>query len=187
MKKMFHKKPWLTLFSYLFLLLPLSFMLIGGCGYSTRSTLPANIRTIHIAAFKNKINYSTEKTSTNTYFPLLETKIRQAVADRFLFDGNLRVSDAERSDLTLVGELTRYNREVLRYTDNNDVQEYRIQITVNLKMFNKSQELLWEESNFIGDTTYFVSGALAKSEATAVEDALVDLARRIVERTVEDW
>ena len=45
----------------------------------------------------------------------------------------------------------------------------------------------WTESNFVGETTYFTSGSLAKSENVAIQDALTDLARRIVERTIEDW
>jgi len=41
--------------------------------------------------------------------------------------------------------------------------------------------------SFTGNTSYFTTGTQAKSEATAVNDALTDLARRIVERTVEQW
>ncbi len=161
-------------------------IVLNGCGYSTRSLLPRNLKTIYIAPFKNNITYSTES-NHNTYFPLLETKIQNAVADRFLFDGNLRVAESGNADLTLKGELISYQRDALRYTDNNDVQEYRIQIAVLLKLYNASGDIVWQEPNFVGDTTYFVTGSLAKSEDTAVQDAVTDLAKRIVERTIEDW
>ena len=46
---------------------------------------------------------------------------------------------------------------------------------------------MWEEKGFIGDATYFTSGTLAKTEDTALDEAVDDLARRIVERTIEWW
>ena len=160
---------------------------LSGCGYSTRSLLPGNIRTIHIPPFKNKVAYTTENTR-RLYLPLLELKVRNAVADRFLFDGHLRVEESERADVVLKGDLIGYERDVLRYTDNNDVLEYRIRITVSLELWDAVKEkTIWTEPSFSGETTFFATGAQAKSENTALEEALTDLARRIVERTIEDW
>ncbi len=173
------------LLSLLAVCLAISFL--SSCGYSTRSLLPGNIKTIHIAPFKNKIIYATENTK-NVYLPLLEVKIRNAVANRFLFDGRLHVQGSETADLVLKGELIGYERDPLRYTDNNDVLEYRIHIVVSLELWDPVQgKALWSEPNFVGETTYFPTGVLAKSESAALEDALTDLARRIVERTIEDW
>ena len=171
--------------------LRLSFLILGfilsGCGYSTKSVLPGNLKTVHIEPFKNKVTYTGENTR-NLYLPLLEVKARNAIADRFLFDGSLRVADSESADLILKGNLIGYDREALRYNDNNDVQEYRIRITVSLELWDSAKEkTLWAEPSFAGETTYFVSGSQAKSEDTALQDALIDLARRVVERTVEDW
>ncbi|MBI3021287.1 MAG: hypothetical protein HYY59_04740, partial [Candidatus Omnitrophica bacterium] len=46
---------------------------------------------------------------------------------------------------------------------------------------------LWEEEGLTGDTTYFALGSNTETEAAALDRALTDLARRIVERTVENW
>ncbi len=43
------------------------------------------------------------------------------------------------------------------------------------------------EPSFSGEATYFTVGAQAKSESAALEDALTDLARRVVERVIENW
>lgn len=162
-------------------------MLLAGCGYTTKSALPPNLRTVHVAPFENKIIYTTDRIR-NVYFPLLEVKIRDAVIDRFLFDGNLRIAEPDTANLLLKGELIRYERSPLRYTDNHDVEEYRVQISVNMTMLNQDRdEILWEESGFVGETTYFLIGPSAGTESAAVEDAMTDLARRIVERTIEDW
>ena len=159
----------------------------SGCGYTTSSTLPKSIRTIRVEPFRNSIDY-TGGTGRNIYLPLLEVKARNAVIDRFLFDGNLKVVEPHEADLLLKGELKNYQRSGLRYTDDDDVQEYRVHVTVSFELYNaRTQELSWSEPNFVGEATYFVTGPSAKSEESAVEAAILDLARRIVERTIEDW
>ena len=159
----------------------------AGCGYSTRSLLPGNLRSIYVEPFKNNVIYTTENSRT-IYLPLLEVKVQDAIVDRYLFDGNLDIGLPDSSDLILKGELKGFDRDVLRYTENNDVQEYRIRITVSLVLWDTAQqEALWKEPNFTGETTYFPTGAQAESESSAIEDALLDLARRVVERTVEAW
>lgn len=164
-----------------------SMVSFAGCGYTSRSTLPKTIKTIHVELFKNEIGYATEG-KRPIYLPLLEVKVRNAIVDRFLFDGNLKIAEAERADLILKGNLKSYERTPLRYTDDGDVQEYRVHITVSLECRStKTEEASWTEAGFVGEATYFVTGALAKSEESAVDAAIQDLARRIVERTVEDW
>ena len=159
----------------------------AGCGYSTRSLLPGNLRSIYIEPFKNGIIYTTENSRT-IYLPLLEVKARNAIVDRYLFDGNLDIGQAGSSDLLLKGELNGFERDALRYTENNDVLEYRIRVIVSLVLWDTAQQkILWEEPGFTGETSYFPTGSQAKSENTAIEDALLDLARRVVARTVEDW
>ena len=157
------------------------------CGYSVRSLLPSNLKTIHVEPFKNSIIY-TEEQNRDIYFPLLESQVRNTIIERFLFDGNLKIAAAEKADLTLQGELKSYERQSLRITENEDTQEYRIHVVVSLTLKdNKKDTILWEESGFVGETTYFVTGPNAKSETAAVDDAVKDLARRVVERTIEDW
>jgi outer membrane lipopolysaccharide assembly protein LptE/RlpB len=165
--------------------------LAAGCGYTTRSAVNLAFKTIYVEQFKNKIDYSSEYSEARnlqTYFPLMETKISAAVVDRYLFDGNVKVVKEEQADAVLKGELLNYVRDVLRYDDNNNPLEYRINLVVKLVLWDKKQDQkLWEEPSFVGDTTYFATGSAAKSEATAINDAVTDLARRIVERTVEQW
>ncbi len=158
-----------------------------GCGYTTGSLLPSNYRIIAIEPFKNNVGFVTDNTR-RLYVPLLESKVRSALIDRFNFDGHLRVKESQKADLILKGELTGFDRDELRLSDNQDVQEYRIRITVSLTLMDPtSPEPVWVEPSFSGETTYFVSGPQAKSESDALTAALTDLSRRIVERTIENW
>ena len=157
------------------------------CGYSTHSNLPAHLKRIYIPPFENKIDL-TKETQRNVYFPLLEVKVRNAVVDRFQFDGSLKIAKEDKADLILKGILKNYERDVLRYTDNNDVLEYRVKIFVSLEMWdNTTQQVWWQEPSFVGEATYVTSGAQARSEDAAIKDAAEDLARRVVERTMENW
>ena len=174
----------------MFLFLAVIFLTGSGlnCSYSTRSGMPTGYRTIHVEPFKNKINY-TDENRRNVYFPLMEVTARNAIVKRITFDGNLRIKkEPQKADLILKGSLTGYERQPLRYDENDNVLEYRIQVVVDLVMWDvKTDAQLWEEKGFVGETTYFTTGVNAMSEAGALDKAMEDLGRRVVERAVENW
>jgi hypothetical protein len=153
--------------------------------------------TIYIAPFLNKVDITQESFSANKYRiyrPMLETDITKKVINRYLFDGNLKPAKEGLADLVLKGELIEYRKDPLSYTANTEnVTEYRINIYVNLSLWDaKENKLLWQENNYNGNYSYFTadntnSSSVKVSEATAVNNAIEDLARRIVERTVEQW
>jgi hypothetical protein len=158
--------------------------------------------TIYVAPFLNKVDITNESFSANKYriyWPMLETDITKKVINRYIFDGNLKPAKEAAADLVLKGELIEYRKDPLSYTgDTENVTEYRINIFVNLSLWDvKENKLLWQESHFNGNYSYFtdlntdsagVNSARVKvPEATAVNNAIEDLARRIVERTVEQW
>ena len=170
-----------------FLGLTFLLMVLSSCGYTTGSLLPSSFHTIHVEPFENKIEFVSENVR-GLYVPLLETKIRTAVIGRFQLDGHLRLSDSDKSDLVLKGTLTGFERDDLRTDDNQNVQEYRLRITVSLTMMDQTTgRVFYSEPSFSGESTYFTSGPQAKSESSALNDTLTDLARRIVERTIENW
>jgi hypothetical protein len=158
--------------------------------------LYGNYNTIYVAPFLNKVDITQESFSANKYRiyrPMLETDITKKVINRYLFDGNLKPAKEAAADLTLKGELIEYRKDPLSYTSNTEnVTEYRVNIYVNLSLWDtKENKLLWQENNFNGSYSYFTENAdnasVKVSEPTAVNNAIEDLARRIVERTVEQW
>ncbi|MDD5568336.1 MAG: LptE family protein [Candidatus Omnitrophica bacterium] len=169
----------------------LSTVFLSGCGYTTRSLIETKYRTIYITPFINKTNITNSTDAENKYRiyrPMIETDITQFVNNRFLFDGNLKPLKEESADLILKGELLDFRKDPLRYDNNDNVSEYRINLVVSISLWDRAaNKLLWKEDDFIGDTTYFPTGNQAKTEDAAVTDALTDLSRRIVERAVEQW
>ena len=177
------------LISLLFATYCLLLTTIHGCGYTTHSLIVKDYQTIYVSHFVNKIDITSDTSVARrykTYYPLLENDITRQVIDRFILDGNLRLAKEEDADLVLYGELVDYRRDALRYTgeDDKEVEEYRISLVVNLRLYDNSrQALLWEINNLVGDTTYFTQ----ESESSAINKAVNDLARRVVDRVIDIW
>lgn len=173
-----------------FFLLATSYLLLAtllvGCGYTFGSLLPSDIKTITIPMFKNSI---TSESSSSQYHPGVEVDITKEVIERFSSDGTLKVVKGKEARLELLGELTDYLRDPLRYaTGAREVSEYRLTLVVKLTLRDLEKDVvMWKETSFTGDTTYFTTGARAKSESSALESAIEDLAKNIVDRTVEGW
>jgi len=164
---------------------------LAGCGYTTRPGLASHLRSVYVKPFTNRIDV-TQLTTGYDRFPIyrhkMEVDLTDAVIDRYQFTGLLRPSRTETADCLLEGELVGFRRDALRYDASQQVEEWRLSLVVNLRFTDvTTKTLLWEEESFVGDTTYFALGASAESEASALERAVTDMARRIVERTVEDW
>ncbi|MBI5873128.1 MAG: LptE family protein [Candidatus Omnitrophica bacterium] len=177
-------------FRFLGLAVVLAFL--AGCGYTTHAFVSkTGYKTIYIGPFVNKVDTTSEFSEGRkfkTYFPLLENKITNAVVDRFIFDGNLKIAKEGDADLILKGELVNYSRQTLRNSTADTPEEYRVTIFVNISLVDaKTGKTKWEYKDFAGDASYFTTGQFVKSEEQAVADATRDLARRIVETTVEAW
>lgn len=163
------------------------FLVMSGCGYTTGSLLPSNYRKISVEPFKNQVAYLNE-TNRALYIPLLENKVHDTIVGRFLFDGHLRPADSDKADLVLQGNLISFDRDELNLTDNNEVKQYRIRITISMTLTDPIKNTtLWSEPSFGGQATYYTQGPQASSETDAIQRALDDLATRVVERTLEDW
>ncbi len=175
--------------SFAFAVLAMS-LLSGGCGYTTKSMLPENIKNVAVPPVKNSIDLSgevTDKTPFRTYRPGLEVDLTNAIINRFIFDGNLKVAPADKADAIVKATLREYRRDPLRYSEGDDVQEYRLSIGLEVEVTQASDgKQLWHET-VVGDSTFFLSGSHAVSEDEAAAKAVEDVARRVVDKTIELW
>lgn len=176
----------------LFTIYCLLITVLSGCGYTSKSLLPTHIKTVYVDNFKNSIDIAAE-TSSKKPFKLysagLEKEVTTAVAERFIFDGNLKVTkDPDEADSVLSGELLEYIKEPLRYDDNEEVTEFRVRVTASAKFLDKrTNKVIWQSSGLCGESSQRTSGSFEKSEDTARAEAVEDLARRILEKTIEVW
>ena len=166
-------------------------LVFSGCGYTTRSLLPSEFKSIYVDNFVNKIKVTAESSDERMYRgykPGMEIDVTNHIRNKYVFDGNLKVTDDKSANLILKGELIDFRNEALRYDRNDNIQEYRIRMVINMELVDaKTGKTRWKETSFAGESLYNPTGALQKTEEQAISDAEDDLARRVVERTVEEW
>ena len=157
---------------------------LSSCGYTQKTVLPQDIKTIYVETVKNKIPIE----SVYAYVPGLEMMITNSVIRRLERDGKLRVVKREEADAVLQGDLISFDQEGVRFSSLERVEEYRLFVAVAMRLVDaKTGRTIWEEPNFSGDSEYFVTGVKSVPREEAAQRAVDRLARNIVDRIVEDW
>lgn len=165
----------------LFLILALS---LSGCGYTRKTILPRNIKTIYVETVKNKLKTD----EIFAYQQGLEMDITNAVIRQLHQDGTVKVVEKDKADSILKIDLIRFEQEGLRFNQLESVQEYRLFIVVKLLLVDaRTGDIIWEEPNFTGDTEYYVTDVSSIGRQKAALDVTETLAKNITNRIVEDW
>ena len=80
---------------------------LSGCGYTQEVQLPGGIKTVAVHTFKNEIPPKEQF----AYRPGLEIELTNAIIDRIIFDGNLKVVDESKADAILEGSIISFEQE----------------------------------------------------------------------------
>jgi len=150
---------------------------VAGCGYSFRGTLPEHIQTVAVPVFVNK-----------TGEPKLGSVLTNGVVEAFSTNGRLRVVRREDADAVLEGEVIGYSVVPISYDSNANVRQYRLTVTMNLKLLDmKKSAVLFEEHSFSEKADFNVQGAVSQTiavEETSVRSAATEIGRAIVSITL---
>ncbi len=156
----------------------------ASCGYTNKMKLPHDIQSIYVETALNKISIE----QMYSYQPGMEMDITNAVIRRFQTDGNLKVAKADQADAVLSIDLKAYEQEGVRFNPLENVAEYRLFIDLGLTLKHRETgEVLWAEPNFSGNKEYFVTQVRPMGQRAATEQAVEDVAKKVVDRVVEDW
>lgn len=156
--------------------------LLAGCGvYSTRpGLLPSHITRIAIPAFENR-----------TVEAGLDQEVTEAVTERFIEDNHLKVVGQDEADAMLNGAVTVYKNVVFGFTGQVQAQEYRVTVTVEVRLVDKVKNReIWREDALTRTHNYYVvdvPGQPAEDERTGRVQAIRKIADEILARTVESW
>lgn len=173
-------------------------VLLGGCAYTTKSSLDPKYQTIYVPTFYDK---------TPQYG--LQAPLTNAVVRKFITDGRLDVVKEENADLRLEGVILDYKLKGLTYDARDEVTQFLAVVSAGVRLTDqKSGEVLWEDKLLTGETTYYTREAGQSSdrlrgnaetflpvvrsfstdeENRAASEALEQLASDIFYRTVEPW
>jgi hypothetical protein len=151
----------------------------GGCvGYRVGSTLPPNIRSVHVPTF---VNRSGE--------PEVDTMATRATIDELQRDGTLTVSSRQSADTILEVTIVKFKLQPVRYSSGRakTAREYRARIAVNLVFKLKRSGEVLRKKRVEGEATFETGSDLSLAKRRAIPLAARDLAHDIVEAVVEAW
>ncbi|HWN01110.1 MAG TPA: LptE family protein [Streptosporangiaceae bacterium] len=158
--------------------LGLASVLLAGCGYSTRGSLPDHIKTVAVPIFKNR-----------TEAPGLENTITSAVISAFSNGGRLRVVPVEQADSILEGELVGYQIDGAGFDRNQNVQAYHLRVVLNVTFRDVRQnKMLWQENGLAQTADFQVQGQVSDTLAQgggAASQAATDIGRKIANAAVD--
>jgi outer membrane lipopolysaccharide assembly protein LptE/RlpB len=153
-------------------------LLVPGCGYSLRGSLPPHIRSIAIPVFVNR-----------TQEPGVENLITQGVVEAFVNSGQLKVTERSSADSILEGEVVGYQVSSISFNAAQNITEYRLQITLNLQFRDvKGNQVNWRREGVQEKADFNVPGqqvATISREDRALRQAAVEIGRSIVALTVD--
>jgi outer membrane lipopolysaccharide assembly protein LptE/RlpB len=149
------------------------------CGpYTFNPNLPGHIKSVAIPLFKNPrtFKYGAERILTD------------AVIDEFVADGTLDVADENVADSKLTVEIVNYKKEALSYDVQEVVKEYNLAVVVSATFTDlTTNQVLWQEPQMYESVSYYAIGAQAETEDEALERLAEELARKLVNRTMQGW
>jgi outer membrane lipopolysaccharide assembly protein LptE/RlpB len=145
---------------------------LAGCGYTFQGTLPNHIKTVAVPIFINR-----------TQQPGVDSVITRAVVDAFATNGRLRVVRPEDADSILDGEVMSYSVGVIAVDRSLSVQQYRLAVTLHLRMRDVRQNEVLFQRDFSEQADFRVAGSVDQTlsvEAGALQQAAVEIGRSIV-------
>src|SRR3989304_4725045 len=119
------KYKFTTVLSYI--ILSLLFISLGSCGYSSKSLLRSNVRSIYVPIFDN-----------NTFRRGYEFDLTKAVRDQILLRTRLSIVDKDEADSILFGKISSVNENAIIEDRKDNIVESRVSIGVDiiLPIFN---------------------------------------------------
>ena len=166
---------------------------LGGClGYRIGPVKPYYLRDVHTLAvptFKNR-----------TLVPRIEVLVTDTVIKQLQQDGTYQITNGDKADATLTGEISRITRAPARSVRGNVLltTEFSLFLVVKYSLTGRDGKQLVAPNDAIGTTTFFVSSAATTSNQQSTGDvtsderqalplATQDLASRLVTQISEGW
>ncbi|HKW93817.1 MAG TPA: LptE family protein [Methylomirabilota bacterium] len=153
-------------------------VLLAGCGYSTKGSLPSHIKTVAVPMFRNR-----------TLEPGVESAVTSGVVNAFTGSGRLKVVAQDEADAILDGEVVGYSLEGLAFDRNANVRAYRLRLVLNVEFRDVRQSaMLWRQEGLQETSDFQVAGQVSDTLARgqgAVLQAASEIGRKVVNLAVE--
>jgi outer membrane lipopolysaccharide assembly protein LptE/RlpB len=153
-------------------------LVLAGCGYSLRGTLPPHIKTVSVPIFVNR-----------TQEPAVEGFITRAVVEAFSTNGRLRIAPSGQADAILDGEIIGYEVIAIAFDQAANIRQYRLVVTLNLRMRDvRENRVLFQQTGVHEQADFRVLGTVSQTisrEETALREAATQIAQAVVSLAVD--
>jgi len=153
---------------------------IAGCGYTTRSQYPSDVRSVAVPIWT---------VGKNVYRRQLEFRLTEAIQKRIVLDTPYKLAPESEADTLLKGTITRIEQRVLSSNpDTGRPRELEVSIAVSFTWSDlRSGKVRREEPFFQVSKTYIPREPFDEDFFWGSEDVIDEMARRIVECLEADW
>jgi hypothetical protein len=139
------------------------FILAGCSYYSMAGSIPANINNVNIPLFQND-------TAEFEIAENLTSKITEEIAAQNI----LKISNIENSDSSIIGVVTTISDGPFSFDSNEQVDEYRFSLSVNIKWIDNNDDKNLIEKTFSGFGTYSINNDPSSDGLDNDNDGLLD-------------
>lgn len=143
------------------------------CSYGFRGSLPEHLQSVRVVPFRSRVSQYG-----------LEQEITSRVTQKIVMDGRLSVV-LENEDSRIEGVIAAYDRSPYSYTSAEVVEEYRLQMRVEVSFVDLGREMDIISGESI--STWLVYDPDMESESEARERLLEESAEDIVRRCLSGW
>ena len=141
-----------------------SLLIISGCGfYSFKGSLPAHLKSISIPIFVNE----------TAEFGVAEA-ITDGVTAVFIEENILKVVDEENAHSVIHGTIKKVNDQPYTYSEIEEVQEYRLNITVAVEWYDSIEEKVRLSKSYSGWGAYSLTEDVSSDGIDNDGDGLLD-------------
>jgi outer membrane lipopolysaccharide assembly protein LptE/RlpB len=151
----------------------LAAVVLAGCGYGTRGSLPDHIKTVAVPIFKNR-----------TLEPGVESAITSGVVNAFSSGGRVKVVPIDQADAILQEEVVAYSLDGLAFDQTANVRAYRLRLVLNVEFRDvRKSAMLWRQEGLSETSDFQVQGQVSDTIARgrgAVSQAAAEIGRRVV-------
>ena len=121
--------------------------------------------------------------------PRVEVLVTDTVIKQFQQDGTFQITNEDKADATLTGEITQITRAPARSLRENVLAttEFSLAMTVKFTLTGRDGKPIPGGGDVTGSTTFFVSSDPTTDERQALPLATEDLATRLVAQLSEGW
>ncbi|MEA1981842.1 MAG: LPS assembly lipoprotein LptE [candidate division Zixibacteria bacterium] len=153
------------------------FLSFIGCGvYTFNPRGKSTINSIAVSRFDNQ---------TAEYG--LSDLVTDNIIDAFISDGSFKVLPEADAEALLIGNLIRYERKAHTYNENDEVQEYKVEMDFEISLKNNKNNIddkeIWKERiNHIG-----IYNVETETEENGQDKVIALLVETIINKTTKSW